>query len=103
MFSWIGIIMYIPANASLDEKAKIRRNFEQYCLLIEPLLQEYGAQVHWAKVELPLSGSSSHAVLEASRSRIRAKYPLDKFNEIRGVLDRNSILSNEIIDKLLNK
>ena len=50
IFSWVGVILYVPANQDTQGREAIRQAFVQYCQVIEPVLQKYNAQVHWAKV-----------------------------------------------------
>jgi len=81
VFCWVGVIMYLPPSqndaqvsrsvAALPvlaglgalsplplrapslQRAEIQRRFDAYRAAMEPLLDEYGATVHWAKLELP--------------------------------------------------
>lgn len=53
-FSYVGVIMYLPPNATGSEKdrARVIAKFQEYiqsCL--SPLLIEYNAVPHWAKIE----------------------------------------------------
>jgi L-galactono-1,4-lactone dehydrogenase len=58
VFSWVGIIMYLPPNQGPASRAAITRAFDEYTALMEPLMTEYDAHVHWAKIELPGRGAS---------------------------------------------
>jgi L-galactono-1,4-lactone dehydrogenase len=71
IFCWVGIIMYIPktirsTSASSEEQndaegdydhddiqAEVKRQFQKYVNLIQPLCEEYQAIPHWGKVEIP--------------------------------------------------
>jgi hypothetical protein len=57
VFSWVGIIMYIPSQLNSHQKQEIQQAFQEYVAALQPLLDEYQAQVHWAKLELPRKAS----------------------------------------------
>jgi hypothetical protein len=50
VFTWIGIIMYMPPGQSPESRDAITRRFEDYVRALEPIYEEYGAFPHWAKV-----------------------------------------------------
>jgi L-galactono-1,4-lactone dehydrogenase len=106
VFSWIGIIMYIPASSTPQQRDEIRKQFSKYCSAIQPLLEEYNAQVHWAKIELPnrndMTEDEYNNAIDRMRLRLSAKYPLNEFNELMRALDPNQILTNDIIDELIS-
>lgn len=104
-FCWVGVILYVPANQTESGRESIRKSFVQYCRVIEPVLQKYKAQVHWAKIELPdsrdvSSGAEFEERLGNMKARLRKKFPVDDFVTLKKVLDPESILSNEIVDRL---
>jgi L-galactono-1,4-lactone dehydrogenase len=103
VFSWVGIIMYLPPKdgASDDVRRQITDEFQRYCSLLQPLIDKYNGQVHWAKLELPSNLSESD--LHALKHRIRNKFPIDNFNSYRKALDPSNILSNKLIDTLINE
>ena len=53
VFTWVGIIMYLPSQLTDTQKEKITQNFRLYSKLISPLVEKYNGTVHWAKLELP--------------------------------------------------
>lgn len=53
IFSWVGVIMYLPPGQSEEQRAAITAKFREYTQLMRPLMEEYNAQPHWAKIELP--------------------------------------------------
>lgn len=77
------------------------------------IVDQYGGQAHWAKIELPLRVSSSadgmfdaksyEEEIGAMRNRILKKFPVTIFNEYRNVLDPENVLSNQLIDELISK
>lgn len=106
-FTWMGIIMYLPPGQSPESRAAITRAFDQYCALVEPLVNEFHGQTHWAKIELPgrgtepcNSGSHKHR-LQVMQRKIQDRYPVKEFNELRKALDPRNILGNDLIDTVL--
>jgi len=59
VYSWVGVIMYLPPSQSPSQRDRISRVFAAYRRLMYPLMSKYGAVSHWAKLYLPSSGSSS--------------------------------------------
>ena len=53
VFTWVGVIMYLPPSQSDADRARIAEAFRAYCDLIDPLVRKYGGYPHWAKLELP--------------------------------------------------
>lgn len=69
VFSWVGIIMYLPAGKSDSEREEIKKSFNQYVQSLQPLLAEYQAQCHWAKLEVdcaPMEADASTSAVSAS-------------------------------------
>ena len=82
LFSWVGIIMYLPSDEPAV-RAKITDAFFAYRHACEDALwQEFGAVEHWAKVE----ASHDDARREQLRKRLSARFPVNAFNEARLVL-----------------
>jgi hypothetical protein len=55
IFSWVGIIMYLPTQDA-EQREAITRRFAQYnALCRDKLWPVYGAHQHWAKIEMPES------------------------------------------------
>jgi len=46
VFSWVGIIMYLPPHGEQQRQA-ITDKFFEYARAIEPLVKEYGGKIHW--------------------------------------------------------
>ena len=53
MLAGLGALSPLPLRAPSLQRAEIQRRFDAYRAAMEPLLDEYGATVHWAKLELP--------------------------------------------------
>ena len=61
-----------------------------------------------AQIELPderdvLCAEEQAERLEAMQARLRSKFPVDQFVQLKNVLDPEAILSNEIVDQLFKK
>ena len=122
--------MYLPPNQTEEQRGLIKARFNDYLQLIRPLLEEYKAHAHWAKIEIPspdtliptppddswfsfVTGSKREIpVLESDsltgnlhrlRSRLAARYPLKEFNAYRHAMDPHNILSNKLIDELISE
>ena len=106
VFSWVGVIMYLPPDEA--QRKLVTEKFREYVRLMQPLLDEYGAQVHWAKIEAPAQDTAADKAryekeVKALRERIAAKYPVKEFNDYRNALDPRRILSNELIETIFGK
>ncbi|KAJ7527041.1 hypothetical protein O6H91_16G033700 [Diphasiastrum complanatum] len=96
LFSWVGIIMYLP-TANEEQREAITKKFFQYRHATQKQLWDpYRAFEHWAKLELPADAES----LAWIQNRLRSRFPVESFNKARMDLDPHNILSNEVIDKM---
>ena len=122
VFSWVGIIMYLPTEQA-EERAAITEAFFDYRHACEDALWgEYGAVEHWAKVEAmhdaprAVRKSSPRLCLNLPRrcevdgrccgaqARLRARlgerFPVEAFNAARRQLDPHNILANDVVNEL---
>ncbi|KAG8372054.1 hypothetical protein BUALT_Bualt12G0026700 [Buddleja alternifolia] len=96
IFSWVGIIMYLPTMDARQRK-EITEEFFHYRLLTQKnLWDQYSAYEHWAKIEVPKDKDE----LAALQARLRKRFPVDAYNQARRELDPNRILSNNMLEKL---
>nr|XP_043609606.1 L-galactono-1,4-lactone dehydrogenase, mitochondrial [Erigeron canadensis] len=96
IFSWVGIIMYLPTSDARQRK-QITEDFFHYKQLTQAhLWDQYSAYEHWAKIEVPKDKDE----LAALQARLRKRFPVDAFNKARKELDPNRILSNPMIEKM---
>ncbi|CAG7869832.1 unnamed protein product [Brassica rapa] len=97
IFSWVGIIMYLP-TADPRQRKDITDEFFHYRHLTQAKLwDQYSAYEHWAKIEqIPKDKEE----LEALQERLRKRFPVDAYNKARRELDPNRILSNNMVEKL---
>jgi L-galactono-1,4-lactone dehydrogenase len=83
LFTWIGIIMYLPPAARPEaaaQRAAVRAAFERYkAAWQDEVGTKYGAAEHWAKVEPP----RTERELMVLRERLRARFPVEAFNAAR--------------------
>lgn len=100
IFSWVGVIMYLPPGQGDKDREEITREFQKYSEILQPLMKKYKAQVHWAKLEVPRSsdGSVDEKKLEFWRQHLKTTFPVDAFNAHRAAMDPHNILSNSFID-----
>ncbi|KAK9123228.1 hypothetical protein Sjap_012830 [Stephania japonica] len=95
IFSWVGIIMYLP-TADARQRKEITDEFFHYRNLTQTQLwDKYSAYEHWAKIEVP---KDKEELLEL-QARLRKRFPVDAYNKARMELDPNGILSNSKLDK----
>jgi L-galactono-1,4-lactone dehydrogenase len=98
VFSWVGIIMYLPSELNDVDKEAIKQKFTQYKQLLQPLCDEYKAVPHWAKIEMI---SDNDKYNKHMLTLLQQKYDMDTFKSIREAVDPNCILLNRITEKIL--
>ncbi|CAI9099719.1 OLC1v1036582C1 [Oldenlandia corymbosa var. corymbosa] len=96
IFSWVGIIMYLPTMDARQRKQITEKFFHYRRLTIKHLWDRYSAYEHWAKIEVPKDKEE----LAALQARLRNRFPVDAYNKARRELDPNRILSNNFLEKL---
>ncbi|XP_019254343.1 PREDICTED: L-galactono-1,4-lactone dehydrogenase, mitochondrial [Nicotiana attenuata] len=96
IFSWVGIIMYLP-TMDARQRRQITEEFFHYRHMTQAQLWDlYSAFEHWAKIEVPKDKEE----LAALQARLKKKFPVDAYNQARKELDPNRILSNNMLEKL---
>ncbi|KAM0951069.1 putative L-galactonolactone dehydrogenase [Dioscorea sansibarensis] len=96
VFSWVGIIMYLPTTDARQRKDITEEFFHYRHLAQSKLWDEYSAFEHWAKIEVPKDKDE----LAALQERLSKRFPVDDYNKARQELDPNRILSNRVLEKL---
>ena len=93
LFSWVGIIMYVP----IEEKRKeITESFENYKNICKNTLwDKYKCKEHWAKQEFP---DSEEKQREAAERLLRVGIPVKEFARVRKELDPGNMMGNKMID-----
>uniref|UniRef100_A0A7S4LLR5 FAD-binding PCMH-type domain-containing protein n=1 Tax=Eutreptiella gymnastica TaxID=73025 RepID=A0A7S4LLR5_9EUGL len=97
VFSWVGVIMYLPPGQDDEGLQKITDQFEAYTKALGPVYKQYGAVPHWAKIE----AKKDPVELQEQRDQLKARYPVAQFNTIRQQLDPHNIFGNDLIDSVL--
>ncbi|KAK4538322.1 hypothetical protein CDCA_CDCA17G4347 [Cyanidium caldarium] len=107
VFSWVGIIMYLPTEDA-EVREQITQKFIEYktaCAEPGGLWEQYDAHEHWAKIEVPRRNGQSVDVVEQQtermRRRIRERYPVAEFQRLHAELDPKHIMTNELVEVLL--
>lgn len=116
LFTWVGIIMYLPIdNSSHDDDdgadkeendVQKRRNLitktfrETYCKIMNDFgyNSPYYITSHWAKIEVP----NTEKELKQLKNVMKLKYPVKEYNSVKDVLDPYSLLSNDVISALFD-
>ncbi|XP_048432443.1 LOW QUALITY PROTEIN: L-galactono-1,4-lactone dehydrogenase, mitochondrial [Pyrus x bretschneideri] len=96
VFSWVGIIMYLPTTDPRQRKEITEEFFHYRRLTQTQLWDKYSAYEHWAKIEVPKDKDE----LAALQDRLRKRFPVDAYNKARRELDPNRILSINKLEKL---
>ncbi|AES60484.2 putative oxidoreductase [Medicago truncatula] len=96
IFSWVGIIMYLPTMDARQRKDITEEFFHYRHLTQAKLWDNYSAYEHWAKIEVPKNKDE----LIALQARLRKRFPVDAYNKARNELDPNKVLSNNKLEKL---
>ncbi|KAI3471329.1 hypothetical protein Pfo_030694 [Paulownia fortunei] len=96
IFSWVGIIMYLPTMDARQRKEITEEFFHYRHLTQANLWDQYSAYEHWAKIEVPKDKDE----LAALQARLRKRFPVDAYNQARKELDPNRIFSNNMLEKL---
>ncbi|XP_021744521.1 L-galactono-1,4-lactone dehydrogenase, mitochondrial-like [Chenopodium quinoa] len=96
IFSWVGIIMYLPTMDPRQRKIITDEFFHYRSLTQNQLWDPYSAYEHWAKIEIPKNKEE----LPDLQARLKKRFPVDAYNKARKELDPNRILSNNMLEKL---
>lgn len=97
LFSWVGIIMYLPTDDPV-QRQNIAEAFDHYKRRCEHLLwPRYKAVEHWAKIEIPQDDDHAWKI----RERLASRFPIADFAVARRYLDPYSILTNDLLDAVL--
>jgi len=105
LFSWVGIIMYLPSEDF--DPTGYRREFitqsfkEEYCKLVRRIGKKYGIMCHWAKLEVPSTDAEEDddGVAESVRDHYGPKV-ISAYNAARAMYDPKGLLSCPLIDQI---
>ncbi|XP_043700146.1 L-galactono-1,4-lactone dehydrogenase, mitochondrial-like [Telopea speciosissima] len=90
IFSWVGIIMYLPTMDARQRKEITEEFFHYRRLTQSRLWDEYSSYEHWAKIEVPKDKEE----LATLQERLKKRFPVDTYNKVRRELDPHKIFSN---------
>mmetsp|Transcript_322 Transcript_322/g.561 ORF Transcript_322/g.561 Transcript_322/m.561 type:complete len:603 (+) Transcript_322:83-1891(+) len=99
IFSWVGIIMYLPSDDEFQRREITERFTGEYCSLLKDVGLPIKAASHWAKLERP------HTAWQALDTHLflKSKYPLAQFNDLRWQWDPDNILTSPNMTLVLGK
>jgi len=97
LFTWVGIIMYLPTQEKEQRDAITQRFWDYNAHCRRKLWSKFGAHQHWAKIEIPESPDELRWV----RARLAERFPVAELNAAKRKLDPKGILGNHLIDTLL--
>ncbi|KAL4175793.1 hypothetical protein KRP22_000752 [Phytophthora ramorum] len=95
IFSWVGVILYLP-TAEKKVREAIKDRFMDFYATYRDFMEPFGATEHWAKIEW----STDATERQKMRDRLNKRYPVDKFKKARDEVDPHHILSNHIVDEM---
>lgn len=96
LYSWVGIIMYLPTSDERQRKG-ITDCFMDYRRAAQrQLWDSYGAYEHWAKIEV----MDDEEGREWLQKRLSKRFPIKALNKARKELDPYGILSNDAINEI---
>jgi L-galactono-1,4-lactone dehydrogenase len=99
LFSWVGIIMYLPEYDN-TRRPKVTEKFEEYTRMCrDHLWTPFGAKEHWAKLEYPKSDEDRQLLYQ----RLHKNYPIHKISPIWKQLDPKGILANHFVKFLFKE
>jgi len=104
LFSWVGVIMYLPSE-DLDPTG-YRREFiteafkKEYCRLVRRVGEKYGLMCHWAKLEVSEDPNDASAgVAESVRARLGPRV-VNAYNAARDLYDPKRVLSSPLVEQV---
>jgi len=99
LFSWVGIIMYLPSEEEKQRRDITEKFKGEYCDIVRDIGHDVQSVSHWAKQEMPPTVEDQLVLKEL----MRLKYPVELFKSARKKYDPKNILSNGLIDAVLGK
>jgi L-galactono-1,4-lactone dehydrogenase len=99
LFTWVGIINYLPSEDPDQRKAITKLFTGQYCDLVSKIGRPMKAVSHWAKLEEP---QSIWKAVEL-KSLYLDRFPIAEFDAARGLYDPKNILSSPLLNLVLGK
>ena len=96
LFSWVGVIMYVPDEGAPTSVADVSAAFDEYAGLVEGTIgPRYHATEHWAKIE------PRRLDVAAKRASLEGRFPTAAFAAARAELDPRNVLGGVVVDAVL--
>ena len=96
LFSWVGVIMYLPDEGAPTSVADVSAAFDGYAGLVEKEIgPRYSATEHWAKIE------PRRLDVAAKRAALEMRFPTAAFAAARAELDPRNVLGGGVVDAVL--
>jgi L-galactono-1,4-lactone dehydrogenase len=99
LHSWVGVISYLPTDDERQRREITEAFTGPYCDLVRSVGEPFNSTSHWAKLELP----KSIWQLADLRTFMDRRFPLTRFNRLRGKYDPKNILGNDLMNLVLGK
>lgn len=98
LFSWLGIIMYLPPDDQKQRDA-IKLAFAKYKqTCADKLWGKYRCAEHWAKLDVTAEGPWFDKV----KARLRERFPIGEFNVMRTRMDPHGICASKALAALFD-
>lgn len=89
--------MYLPSDDETQRREITQRFLNEYCGVVKRVGLPVNAASHWAKLERP---HTAWQILDMHMN-LNAKYPLARFNEIRGMWDPHNLLTSPSMTRVI--
>jgi L-galactono-1,4-lactone dehydrogenase len=99
LFTWVGIINYLPSDDPKQRSAITKLFTGQYSDLVRHIGRPLKAVSHWAKLEEPRSVWKAVEL----KTLYLERFPVAEFNAARGRYDPKNILSTPLLDLVLGR
>ena len=95
IFSWVGIIQFIPVEELRDP---IEKSFVGFAKKFIDIGYDFGALIHWGKVDLAFHDTPE--LLNEMRRALWDRCDVERYQKARALLDPKNIMSNELMTAL---
>ena len=81
--------MYLPPTQTDEQRNQIKSRFEDYLDVLRPLMEEYKAVTHWAKIEVPSKHNLTSSTTTSSNTNSNLNQPDGLLNGMNNVFNNN--------------
>jgi L-galactono-1,4-lactone dehydrogenase len=99
LHSWVGIISYLPTDDERQRREITDAFTGTYVEMVRSIGEPFSATSHWAKLEVP----KAIWQLADLRMFLDSRFPLQRFNRLRGKYDPKNILGNDLMSMAIGK